>query len=235
MEKTYCVEHHTWAKRRECMSLLYRQRYRGSARAILCFAMSCIFLVTCLVRSVPATAIAEDSSNGVDTEGQVKDKPSQKYESAQPKESKGQDSKTKWIIIGGTAAIGIGAIAIGAGGGSSGGGGGGSNQPACEEELIGPSLAGEWQGVLDLKNYGSQPVTATINQCGERITITTSTTLPYGQSFSGRVSSGGSILLKEGVTYQIWSSHLGPARTNDLRVYDYVNNQTQLDSLKLSR
>jgi len=191
--------------------------------------------MTCQVRPVPATAIAEDGSNKADAEGEVTEKPSQKYQSVQPEENKSTNSKTKWIIIGGSAAIGIGAIAIGAGGGSSGGGGGGSSQPACEEELIGPSLAGEWQGVLDLKNYGSQPVTATISHCGERITITTSSTLPYGQSFSGRVSSGGSILLKEGVTYQIWSSHLGPARSNDLRVYDYVNNQTQLDSLKLAR
>lgn len=216
------------------MNTIYRQRNCDLCRLVLCVALVTIFLVTCLVRPVPATAIAEDENSKVEVEQEVTTKKAEKYQSIEPKETKSGSNKTKWLVIGGAAAIGIGALAIGAGGGSS-SGGGGSSQSACDEEPIGPSLAGQWQGVLDLKNYGSQPVTANVTHCGDHITISTSSTLPYGQNFSGSVSSGGSLLLKEGATYEIWSSHMGPARSNDLRIYDYVNNQTQMDSLKLTR
>ncbi|WP_136799190.1 hypothetical protein [Desulfosediminicola ganghwensis] len=221
------------------MFIISRQRIHEVVNTILYIAFSCIFLITCLVKPLSATAIADDKNGKVDVENEVTDKSAKRYQPVESKESKSGSGKTKWIVLGGAAAIGLGALAIGAGGSSSsddgGGGGGTSSQSECEDGLIGPSLAGQWQGVLDLKNYGSQSVSATITHCGERITIRTSTTLPYGQNFTGRVSSGGSIILKEGVTYEIWSTPLGPATSNSLRVYDYVNNQTQLDALKLAR
>lgn len=227
-------------KRREYMYLILCRRVRAALSAILCVTISSIILTSGQVNPAFAIPTTENRNEEVESGDPVTERPSEKYQPVEPRESKSENDKKKWLIIGGAAAIGIGAIAIGAGGGggSDGGGGGAGTsglQPGCEKSPVGPSLAGQWQGVLDLKNYGSQPVSATITQCGERITIHTSSTLPYGQNFSGSVSSGGSILLKEGVTYQIWSSHLGPATSNSLRVYDYVNNQTQLDALKLTR
>lgn len=105
--------------------------------------------------------------------------------------------------------------------------------------IVGPDVAGSnWVGTLDLENYGyqgHQSVTAVIKQIGASITITTSTTLPYGKTFQGTITSKGYISVMDKQTGQTWTTYLGRASDNAIQLYDYVNNFAGFDTLFLAR
>lgn len=153
------------------------------------------------------------------------------YEPSSPEETTSGSIPNQALIIGGAVAIGVGAFAIGGGGG-----GGGSDVPACELNPVGANIAGsDWQGKLRLVNHGSQAVMPTIHQCGEAITIETFTGLPYGKVFVGRITSSGNIFLKDQTTFKIWTTYKGRASATQVRIYDFVNRNSELDSLEISR
>ncbi len=141
-------------------------------------------------------------------------------------------STNKWVLYGGAAALGIGIAAIA-------GGGGGSSAPACQEEPVGPSIAGnDWTGRLMLQGHGAegvQEVTASITQCGSAVVINTNSQLSYGRTFDGTISSGGSMFMVEHVRRQDWTTHFSKATSTSIELYDYVNDFNDFDSLVLRR
>lgn len=185
------------------------------------------------VRTASAVEVLNDSkkhSVTTDIETPQEDK---SFQPSSPKETSSTTTSTpnKALIIAGAVALGVGAIAI-----AGGGGGGGSDTPACELDPVGADIAGaNWRGTLRLVNEGSQAVVATINQCGRDITIETFTALPYGKVFVGSVNSSGHLDVTDQQTFQIWTSFKGRANSNQVRIYDYVNDFKALDSLDLSR
>jgi len=96
-------------------------------------------------------------------------------------------------------------------------------------------VAGHWVGVLKLINYGTQNVEAFIVQDGFNLTIVTSTSLVYGKKFYGQITTDCSILTYDQKTGEDWSTHYGNCTSTSLKIYDYVNNLTALDSLVLYR
>ena len=154
------------------------------------------------------------------------------YEAPEPEQTT-VESTNKWLLYGGAAALGLGIAAI------AGGGGGGSSAPPCDEELVGPSIAGnDWTGRLMLLGHGAegvQEVNASITQCGSSVVINTTSTLSYGQTFDGTISSGGSMLVIEHVRRQDWTTHFGNATSTSVALYDYVNDFDDFDSLVLYR
>lgn len=151
------------------------------------------------------------------------------FQPSTPQETSSGSNTGKYLIIGGAVALGVGVLALA-------GGGGGDDAAACEEDLVGPSIAGNtWQGVLSLVSNGTQSVSATITQCGTAITIKTTTTLEYGQKFVGTMDTNGDILVYDQITSEDWTTHYSQAQTNSIKLYDFVQNGTKLDSLVLSR
>ncbi len=161
------------------------------------------------------------------------------FEAAGPEETTTSTtgSTGKWLILGGVAAAGVGLAALALGGG--GGGGGDAAPPEPEEPPIGPYLGGsDWTGTLTIRNEGnegSQAVTAVVTHSGGNVTITTDSKLDYGQYFTGHISYGGYLTVRDSATAKIWTTHLGNATTNSINLYDYVNNTADYDTLFLSR
>jgi len=154
-------------------------------------------------------------------------------------ESDSIDGLTMLYIGGGVAGVAALAVALGSNSGSS-----EPDTPPPEpvpppEPPVGPDLNGtDWAGYLDIKNNkyrGYQAVSATIIHSGRSLQINTSSTLHYGQQFSGTISSGGYIFVRDSTTGQTWTTHRGSANTRRVDLYDYVNNFKELDRMKLTR
>ncbi len=104
---------------------------------------------------------------------------------------------------------------------------------------VGADIHGSnWNGtlnILDSRNRGYQAVSASINQNGRSVSITTSSTLNYGRAFNGTINSSGFMLMYDSTTGEDWTTFRGNARWNSIGLYDYVNNYRDLDKLALSR
>ncbi|WP_163335694.1 hypothetical protein [Desulfopila sp. IMCC35008] len=101
----------------------------------------------------------------------------------------------------------------------------------------GPDLNGSWNGFVNLVNEGNEnvSVSASVSQDGKNISISTSSPYSYARSFSGKISSSGDIKVKDNNTGEIWTTHSGAASANSIRLFDWVNDYTDLDRLELSR
>lgn len=188
----------------------------------------CFLFTTGIGESFAADKEGNGSKYNI-TKTEEKNEVSEPFEPSYPEETSSDSTSKQLLILGGAVAVGIAAFAAG-------GGGGGSSAPACELTPVGPNVVGDdWVGRLRLINHGSQDVVVSVSQCGDAITIVTNTTLPYGQIFNGTISSSGSMLLYDQTTGQDWTTFKGRASSTQLRIYDYVNDATALDSLELSR
>lgn len=101
----------------------------------------------------------------------------------------------------------------------------------------GPDLNGSWSGFVNLVNEGNEnvSVSASVSQDGENISISTNSPYSYARSFSGKISSSGNIKVRDGHTGEIWTTHSGAASASSIRLFDWVNDFTDLDRLELSR
>lgn len=140
----------------------------------------------------------------------------------------GIDGMTMLYIGGAVGLVALGAMALGGGSGSS-----SESSPATPATpVVGPDLNGNWAGFLEIKNTeapGYENITATIVQSGAAVQITTSSTLAYGQLFTGRISSGGSMKMYDSITGQDWTTHYSKATSTKVDLYDYVNNLNNKD------
>lgn len=185
-------------------------------------------------------------------------------------ETVSEGNTTTWLLIGGAAVLGLGAVALG----SSGGGGGDSSPESNEVSSLpepdesededrdkeeesssdshdsgdeeeeeaavytGPVLSGGgWSGYVNLVNSGNTntPISASVSQDGGSITISTSSPYSYARVFSGKISNGGYIKVKDHSTGETWTTLHGSASANHFVLYDYVNDFTDLDKLEVSR
>ena len=145
----------------------------------------------------------------------------------------------KTLLYGGIAAAAVvGAVALAAG---SGGGGSSSAEEEVPEEPkqepVGADLDGDnWHCRLILADSGfKEDVTATVEQNGNELVITTSTTQKYGKKFIGHISRDANIDVRDQDTGQDWTTHYDKARWNMIDLYDYVHTFRDLDRLYLER
>ena len=100
-------------------------------------------------------------------------------------------------------------------------------------------LSGRWSGLLDLTGDDGSSVTATINQDGGKLQITTSSQKDYAQVFIGEVAADCSILVQEQKRGKTWSTHFGPVNASRIALYDYADlsclGDTKFDRLILTR
>lgn len=161
----------------------------------------------------------------------------QKAESPEPQTTT-TDSSGHTLLYVGVGAAAIAAVAVAAGGG-----GGGSSSEAVEAEPepklapVGADLNGDnWHGRLILKDSGfKEDVTATVEQNGSRLIITTSSAQKYGKKFIGSIDKSAFIKVRDQDTGQDWTTHYTHARWNMIDLYDYVHNFHDLDRLYLER
>ena len=97
------------------------------------------------------------------------------------------------------------------------------------------NFQGTWTGQINLVNYGSQHVEAIIFQNECHLSIKTSSTLSYGQDFSGDVTQGDYLTVIDEKTGETWTTHYSRARFEGIKLYDYVNNLSDLDELAIIR
>lgn len=209
------------------------KRSRGTGTSVV---LVVFFLLTVCLQPVMAQQVLSDSKKkAVDdtaatTTANTKQEKRFKAESAT--ETKSDSTSNKWLIYGGGIALGVGVAAAVAGGG----GGGGSSTPACEEPIVGPDLSGsDWAGKLVLYDRATQPVTAIVTHCGNRVLIQTTSTLAYGQAFEGTIKSSGHMLVHDQATLQDWTTVRGPASSTKIEIYDLVNNFHNYDELEIYR
>jgi len=148
-------------------------------------------------------------------------------------------STGKWLLYGGLAAAGVGIVAVAISGSDSGGGGSSSADTTPDVEPIGPDLSGsDWVGTLAIRqegDEGEESVTGVITHSGESVTISTSSSLSYGQYFSGHISASGYLTVRDSATNKIWTTHKGNATSTSLQLYDFVNENATFDTLVLIR
>ena len=141
------------------------------------------------------------------------------------------------LLYGGLAAAAAGAVALAAGSG----GGSSSSEPVVpeepKEEPVGADIDGDnWSGRLILVDSGyKEDVTATVEQNGRDVIITTSTTQKYGRKFVGKIDSDAEMQVRDQDTGQDWTTFKGKARWNMIDLYDYVHSFHDLDRLYLTR
>jgi hypothetical protein len=204
---------------------------KRSTRNVVSIISVVFFLLTVCLQPVIAQQVLTDNKKKAVDNTSVTESQDEAFKAESAKETKLDSDTKKWLLYGGGVALGVGIAAAVAGGG-----GGGSSTPACEEPIVGPSLAGsDWAGTLDLYNRGTQAVTAIITQCGNRVLIQTTSTLEYGQALEGTISSSGHLLLIDQATQQDWTTHYGAASSTSIKLYDWVNNFHNMDKLILSR
>ncbi|MBB5346578.1 hypothetical protein JWG42_01840 [Desulfoprunum benzoelyticum] len=145
----------------------------------------------------------------------------------------------KTLLYGGIAAAAVvGAVALAAG---SGGGGSSSEEEEVPEEPkknpVGANLAGDnWYGRLILVDSGfKEDVTATVEQDGANLVITTSSAQKYGKKFIGHIERDGYIQVRDQDTGQDWTTYYDKARWNMIDLYDYVHEFHDMDRLYLTR
>lgn len=158
---------------------------------------------------------------------------------APPPEVESTSSTGKWLLYGGLAAAGVGIVAVAMSGGDSGGSGGSSADTTPDVAPVGPSLAGDdWGGRLTIRQEGSEgeeSVTGVVTHSGESVTISTSSTLAYGQYYTGHTSASGYITVRDNATNKVWTTHYVNATSTSLQLYDFVNDTADYDTLVLIR
>jgi hypothetical protein len=188
---------------------------------------------------VPVTAPADEKSEQAakDMEAEYQaDMVTQKAKAPAPQTTE-SDSGGNMLLIGGVAAAAaVGAVALAAGSGGS-----SSSDPVEPEEPkedpVGADIDGDnWTGRLILVDSGyKEDVTATVEQNGREVIITTSTTQKYGRKFVGKIDSNAEMQVRDQDTGQDWTTFKGKARWNMIDLYDYVHNFEDLDRLYLTR
>jgi hypothetical protein len=185
------------------------------------------------------------------------------FSAPEPEEST-ESNTTTWLAVGGVVVLGLGAVALGSGGGgddssqaiesvietssttSSSNDDDDTEESDDDEEIeaeetvdtyTGPDLNGSWSGFVNLVNEGNENVSisATVSQSGGSISISTSSPYSYARSFSGKISNSGDIKVKDGHTGETWTTYSGAASESSIRLYDWVNDFTDLDKIELSR
>jgi hypothetical protein len=181
-----------------------------------------------------------------------------------PEKSSDSGNTTTWLLVGGAVVLGVGALALGSGGGGgdsspsadpveetssmSSSNDDDDVKDDDDEEIeiesedssspyTGPDLNGSWSGFINLVNEGNENVSisASVSQDGRNISISTSSPYSYARNFSGKISSSGNIKVKDGNTGEIWTTHSGAASASSIRIFDWVNDYTELDRIELSR
>jgi hypothetical protein len=99
-----------------------------------------------------------------------------------------------------------------------------------------PDIGGsDWSGFFettDVNNY--QGLSATVNQSGGSISITTSKS-GLGHYLVGSINSSGYMLLYDQYDGEDWTTHFGPATSTHIAIFDYINNFTALNEINISR
>lgn len=101
----------------------------------------------------------------------------------------------------------------------------GCNEGSSSSPPIGPDLRGTWGGVYYRTDGGPRtPLTAKVRQDGDGIFISTDRTNgPTGRKLTGTMTPDGRMFLTDAYDGELWSTHYGPARTNQFRIADYVH------------
>lgn len=85
-------------------------------------------------------------------------------------------------------------------------------------------LGGTWTGSASIRGDGSPaglPVTATVRQNGDAITIRTSLTA-LGANFSGAIEEDGNLVLTDAFDGETWTTHFQKPTNNHIQIADYV-------------
>ncbi len=181
-------------------------------------------------------ALSDNKKKAVKT-GDAKTASKSEYTTAPPPEVETTSSTGKWLLYGGLTAAGVGILAVAIGSSDSGGSSSSATTPAIDP--VGPDISGsDWVGTLTITNEGnegSESVTSVITHSGESVTISTSSSLAYGQYFSGHSNESGYLTVRDSATNKIWTTHKGNDSGTLIQLYDYVNNDTTFDTLFLVR
>ena len=161
-------------------------------------------------------------------------------EPALPQPSRAGGHNTLLWVGAGVAGVAVLALALGGGGGGDGGGGGGETTstptpPPADKPFSGPIISGQWSGSIDLVEFDPETVTASITQDGENVTITTSTSRPYGRKFVGTIDEKGVMLVYDQETGEDWTTSEGNATETTIILTDWVSESGDLDRLELHR
>jgi hypothetical protein len=101
---------------------------------------------------------------------------------------------------------------------SVGGGGTGSTSPSPY-----PDVRGSWSGSFFRTDVlGSTPVTATIGQDRDAVSIRTDLPPGLGNSFTGTITPGGDMSLTDGYDGESWTTYYGPATADFIKIADFI-------------
>ncbi|MFT5122600.1 MAG: hypothetical protein ACI9QL_004874 [Candidatus Omnitrophota bacterium] len=93
-----------------------------------------------------------------------------------------------------------------------------------------PRINGKWKGsFFRTDELGSTPVTATIRQDRDAITISTDLPADIGANFTGSINSKGKLTLTDGFDGEVWTTFFGPATTNFVKIADFIVGPTAAD------
>lgn len=86
-----------------------------------------------------------------------------------------------------------------------------------------PRIKGKWSGVYYRSDGGGQsPVTATITQNREAVTISTSRQGATAGLLTGTIDPSGRMVLTDALDGETWTTYYGPANENYIKVADFV-------------
>jgi hypothetical protein len=133
-------------------------------------------------------------------------------------------------------------------GGSSGGkknadaetaGNGGEQNSSEDSAGSPPNIAGSWSGTMYTDNTllpTRRSLSASISQDNDAVSIKTSLS-GVGSSFSGRISSNGSMTLTDNSTGETWTTYRRPATSSYIEIADFrkERNQQAITYIQMSR
>jgi hypothetical protein len=68
------------------------------------------------------------------------------------------------------------------------------------------------------------------------VAITTSATSAIGRSFSGTITTGGEMRVRDGFDNELWTTHFEPATAHFVRIADFITpTDDRLNTLTLGR
>jgi len=90
-----------------------------------------------------------------------------------------------------------------------------------------PDIRGSWSGSFFRTDVlGSTPVKATIGQDKDALSIRTDLLPGVGKSFTGTITTAGEMSLTDGYDGESWTSYFGAARTNYIKIADFITPPT---------
>ncbi|MEE9447121.1 MAG: hypothetical protein V3V09_04125 [Arenicellales bacterium] len=97
---------------------------------------------------------------------------------------------------------------------------GGTSAPLAALKL---NLNGDdWQGVFGTRGFNNhQFLTSNVQHIGNNITLTTSK-FGIAHRFIGTINSSGHMLVYDQFDGEDWSTHLGPARPSEVKLFDFI-------------